>query len=555
MTKKIFSRMFVSSAIVAFATVAIIMGVLYNYFNDRLVNELRLEADFIAEGVGIGGEDYLESLSDAKQVRVTLVSDDGRVLFDNTADPSEMENHLDREEIEEALKSGVGESVRYSNTLSEKTAYRAVRLSDGSVIRVSSTSISFLMLIVEMIRPMLLVLVIVLIVAAALSYRLSRQIVSPLNSIDLDNPEKAEVYDELSPMLSKISRQNHLIDRQIKELSRKKTELETVTKNMGEGLVMTDSRALVLLCNDSAKKLLGTKGDVSDNDIVYTLNRTVEFRQCVEQALAGKHFENVLSDEDHSYRVIANPVFDGDDVVGSVIIILDETEKERREVLRREFTSNVSHELKTPLTSISGFAELIRNGMCGKEDTVHFADTIYKEAQRLITLAEDIIRLSQLDEGQIMGGMNEVDLGEVAKDVCERLANVAQSKNVTLSLNAVSAKIMGNEPLLSELCYNICDNAIKYNVDGGKVDVEIINNAGKCYLSVKDTGIGIPEEHTERVFERFYRVDKSHSKETGGTGLGLSIVKHIAGVHNAHLTLDSEVGKGTTVTVAFDEAK
>lgn len=554
MTKKIFGGMFVSCLAVFAATVAIIMGVLYNYFNNQLKSELLLECDYVAAGTSADGESYLDSIGNSK-TRITWVASDGTVLFDNQANASEMENHRGRKEIEQALETGNGESVRYSATLSEKTVYRAKKLDDGTVIRVSGTQISFFALLFEMLRPLIFVFAIVLAVSLVLSYRLSKQIVKPLNGIDLEKPENADVYDELSPMLSKISRQNHLIDKQIKQLRRKTGELETITANMNEGLVMTDTKAQVLLCNDSARKLLGTRKTTSDAESVFTLNRTPEFRKPVEEALAGSHSENVISDSETSIRVIANPVYDDGNVAGVVIVILDETEKEKREQLRREFTSNVSHELKTPLTSISGFAELIRNGMTSGEDTIHFADNIYNESKRLITLAEDIIKLSQLDEGSITGGMEKLDLFEIAKSEASRLESVAEKINVGIEISGENAYVTGNEKILGELVYNLCDNAVKYNKNGGKVYVSVNNSNKGVELCVKDTGIGIPKEHQQRVFERFYRVDKSHSKETGGTGLGLSIVKHACLIHNAHLELESIEDVGTTVTVTFNSAE
>lgn len=489
-------------------------------------------------------------------MRITWVAADGSVLYDNYKDAAELENHADREEIKEAMESGSGESVRYSSTQTEKIIYYAIKLKDGSVLRVSDTQYTLLSISIVMLSPILLILIVSLILAAVFAGRISKKIIKPINEIDLEHPENAETYDELAPLLEKIDAQNRQIARQIEELRSRRQEFDSITENMAEGLVIVGHMAEVLTCNTSALKILNAD-KVPHKQNVLTLNRSEVFRNAVDSALAGRSVEEDLEIGEKTYRLIASPVreADGTSVIGAALIILDITEKIERERLRREFTANVSHELKTPLTSISGNAEIIKNGIVKPEDIPHFAENIYKEAGRLITLVNDIIKLSKLDEGSGEIIKEPVDLAEVAGEVAESLRAASDRHRISSEIRTEKAVILGVRPVLTEMVYNLWENAIKYNKEGGKILIGISNvrENGKEYVkfTVRDTGIGIPAADRDRIFERFYRVDKSHSKEIGGTGLGLSIVKHGARLHNAEIFVESEIDKGSTFVIQF----
>lgn len=552
-TNKIFRGICTVTLVSVLLALFIIIGISYSYFDDRLTTELSSEARYVSAGVEQDGLAYLESLPEGG-TRITWIGADGTVIYDSVSPADAMDNHISREEIQEALSNGSGSSVRYSGTLSERTVYYAVRLTDGSVLRVSSSRISVWTLVMAMLQPLIFILAITVFFALFLAYRISRRIVEPINKIDLENPGDGKVYDELSPLVSRIKLQNRLIKRQISQLEKKQNEFNAITGNMSEGFLIIDSRADILSYNASALRMLGAS-EAGNYRSVLSLNRSESFRNAIRAALSGNRSEGEIHSGDRIYRIIANPVSNNEETAGAVIVILDETEKEKREALRREFTSNVSHELRTPLTSISGFAELMMKGLAGEEDCAHFSANIYTEAQRLITLVNDILRLSQLDDGAVPYDTGDIDLSEVCTSVVARLSNVAAAQDVSLSFSGSGGTVSGNRGILEEMVYNLVDNGIKYNKKGGRVSVSVTDADGQVRLSVSDTGIGIPKDQTERVFERFYRVDKSHSKEIGGTGLGLSIVKHAAAYHGAKIQMESELGVGTTVTVTFPAAK
>ena len=561
MNRKIFIGIFAVALTVWLACIVCILGALYYYFNKKSAEEFRNEAIFVAQGIETSGAQYLEELSasprrHSEDVRITWIAGDGTVLYDNYTDAAKLESHADREEFREALESGSGQSVRYSSTQMEKIIYYAIKLNDGSVLRVSDTQYTVLSVVVVMRSPILLILIVSLILAAVFAGRISKSIIRPINAIDLEHPENAETYDELAPLLEKIDAQNKQIARQMEELRSRRREFESITENMAEGLVIVGHMAEVLTCNPSALKILNAD-KVPHKQSVLTLNRSEVFRHSVDSALAGKPSEVDLEIGGKVYRLIASPVraADTEDVIGATLIILDITEKNERERLRREFTANVSHELKTPLTSISGNAEIIKNGIVKPEDVPHFAENIYKEAGRLISLVNDIIKLSKLDEdgGEIT--KEPVDLSEIVSEVADSLRAQAERRAISSEIHTEKAVIMGIRPILTEMIYNLWENAIKYNKEGGKLYVDIANECqdGRNFVkfSIRDTGIGIPSADLERIFERFYRVDKSHSKEIGGTGLGLSIVKHGARLHGAEITVKSEIDKGSVFIIQF----
>ena len=548
MTKKIFHTILAVGMAVLVLSTALFCSVLIPHFTTRVFDELDAEARLAIQGVSLGGEAYLSGLDSPN--RITWVASDGSVLFDSVVDSSTMENHLSRQEIQEALSTGYGQSRRYSNTLSTQTLYVALSLPDGSVLRVASEQSSVMALLLGLVPSLILVSALTAFLATALAYRLSRSISRPILALDLGHPEDCDTYEELTPLLRRIHSQNETIHAQMAALKQQHEEFTAITENMSEGFLLLDSRTNLLSCNTSALRLLGAKS-VQQGESVLHLSRAEAFRQVVDESLAGQHSEALLEREGKCYQLLANCVMHEGQVAGAVIAILDVTERERREVLRREFTANVSHELKTPLTSISGFAELMKDGMVPPETVPEFAGDIYREAQRLITLVEDIIHLSQLDEDLVPMDKEAVDLHQLAADVVSRLAAAAEKAQVTLHLAGGSAPVDGVRHVLDEMLYNLADNAVKYNRPGGSVTVTTELADGHPRLTVKDTGIGIPAADRQRVFERFYRVDKSHSKEVGGTGLGLSIVKHAAAYHGAAVELESDEGAGTTITVIF----
>ena len=549
MTKRIFRSVCIVAVVVLFASLALVMGVLYDYFSGSQENQLKTQTDLAAQGIEHEGSSYFDGL-DSEELRITWIDKKGKVLFDNKTDASSMENHLEREEVRQAVENGYGKSSRYSETLTEKSLYSAKKLSDGSVLRLSVSQYSVLTLFLGMLRPVLIIALLAVVLALLLAYRLSKNIVTPLNKLNLDSPLSNKVYEELSPLLKRMDAQQRQLKHQSEELKRKREEFETATENMSEGLIILNEKGVILSINRAAAKMLGLSEDSVGKDI-FSEKTSVNLKEPTQIALSGKNKEEVFALRDGNCQLLANPVSTDGKVTGAALLVLDVTEKERAEQMRREFTANVSHELKTPLQTISGYAELLANGMVADKDKTAFSEKIYAEAQRMIRLIEDIIKLSNLDEGAVELTRETVDLYATAENTVRSLLPAAKKANVTLSLNGENAEIYGIPQLLTAVVYNLCDNAIKYNKDGGTVFVTVKNNAENIVLSVRDIGIGIPKEQQERIFERFYRVDKSHSKEVGGTGLGLSIVKHAAKLHDAKITLESKVGKGTEITVIF----
>ena len=549
MTKKIFKSIMFVCALVLAVGLAAVMGILYSNFDGQMRKELSKEAAYLDYGVEQQGVDYLKNIKD-KSARITYIDQDGTVLFDNEADVSEMKNHSDRTEFQKAEKYGAGESSRYSDTLSEKTIYYALRLKDGTVLRVSGTQDSVLALVENLIFPLCGLLCLMLILSGIMASAISKRIVKPINELDLESPEENQIYEELSPLLSKIHRQNREIQNQLELAKQQQEEFSLITENMQEGLIVIDKYTMILSANSSAWNLFHMDR-VCQGESVYCLDREEEFRHAIEQVLSGEHTELVLKLNGSDIQLIANPVIRDKKTEGAVVLLVNVTEKLERESLRREFSANVSHELKTPLTSISGFAEIMQGGLVKCEDIPQFAGRIYKESQRLLQLVEDVIQISQLDEEKTSYVWEPVDVYQVCKNAFESLKEKAKRLNVHLYICGERMKMEAVRTLLEEAIYNVCDNAIKYNRNDGSVSVFLTQTAQEIQIVVKDTGVGIPKEDQGRVFERFYRVDKSHSKEIGGTGLGLSIVKHAVGALKGSVILRSEEGNGTEITLRF----
>ena len=552
-TKKIFkSNILVAAAVLIFG-IACVMAILYQHFGKEIHGELKKEASYLSYGVEQDGIDYLKQINE-KDDRITYIAEDGTVLYDNMADAEAMENHSERKEVQEALKTGSGYAERTSETLSQKTIYYALRLPDHSVLRVSSTQFSVFVLLMELIPPIIGILIVMLIIAVIVSAHMANKIVEPINNLDLEHPEDNQVYDEVGPLLSKIYKQNRQIKNQLEAARRNQEEFGIITENMQEGLLVIDSYTMILSGNSSVWNMFQLK-EAKIGDSVYSLNRNEDFRMLIEQVLKGQHGSVLLHLGNEAIQMIANPVTREHKVVGAVLLLMNETEKVEREQLRREFSANVSHELKTPLTSISGFAEIIQDGLVRAEDIKKFAGRIYDEAQRLITLVEDTIKVSQLDEGENPYEWEQLDAYTVVKDVCGRLKDIAAKKNVHLYIDGDKTMLCTVRPILDEIIYNLCDNGIKYNRDDGTVSIHLRDLGENVEIRVKDNGIGIPGEDQSRVFERFYRVDKSHSKAIGGTGLGLSIVKHGVTFLGGTLKMVSEIGKGTEITMTFPKER
>ncbi len=548
MTGKILRISYLVAISALLASALLFFGVMYRDYEDGAFARLRAEAAAIAQGLGAAGSDYFDSF--APDDRVTWIAANGTVLYDSAAPAQLLESHAGREEIDQALQTGEAQTSRYSKTLLQRTFYYAKLLEGGTVLRVSCTQNSLSAMILMLLTPFLWVATLVLILCGVLSYRLARQITKPLNAINPDNPAPLPSYPELTPLFDKLREQNRTIGKQMNELQLRQREFTAITENMREGFLLVDCKMHVLSSNHSALEVLGRR-ELKPGCLLYDAECRQEIFDAVDTALSGSHAELLLTIDETSWQVLANPVVASGQVAGAVVLFMDVTEREQRERLRREFSANVSHELKTPLTSISGFAELMKEGLVPPEKIPEFSGDIYKESLRLIGLVNDIIQLSRLDENSTQFQRAPVDLYDLCAQSIERLSTVAARQSVTLELTGEHAEIMGVEQLLKEMIYNLLDNAIKYNVPGGSVTASVRKSAGRTILSVADTGIGIPYAHQPRVFERFYRVDKSHSKEVGGTGLGLSIVRHAAQYHGARLELKSQPGKGTTITVTF----
>ncbi len=551
MTKKIFQSILLVAGCVLLASLLIIMGFLYDYFGGVEENQLRDELNLAAAAVEDGGTAYLSRLT-ADRCRLTWIAADGSVLYDTRTDAESLENHASRAEVSQALTTGTGESTRYSSTLMEKTMYYAQRLDDGTVLRISISRATVGMIAVGMIQPLLIVLIVALILSGLLARRLSRRIVDPLNSLDLEHPLDNDAYEELSPLLKRIHRQHVEIQTQLRELREKTDEFTQITGSMREGLILLDEHGSILSINAAAQMLFGADAQCVGRDFL-TVERSHEISAAIQAAVTDGHSEVRAERAGRVYQFDISCITSDGKLLGTVILAFDITEQEFAERNRREFTANVSHELKTPLQGIIGSAELIENGMVKPDDLPRFVGHIHAEAARLVTLIDDIIRLSQLDEGDAMP-TEPVDLLAVSQEAAENLHDAAAARDVTVSVTGQPSVIPGVRRLLYEIVYNLCDNAIKYNRGGGRVDVTVAADAGGSSITVADTGIGIAPEHQSRVFERFYRVDKSHSKASGGTGLGLSIVKHAVQYHHGRIELESTPGTGTTIRVVFPNA-
>lgn len=548
MTSRIFKSIVTVAVVILCSSLLLILGVLYGYSSDLQTMQLKDALNIAAVGTEDAGLAFLKDIR-SDRFRLTWIQPDGTVIYDSSAQEAQMENHLQREEIRQALKYGTGSALRRSETLLEKRMYEAKRLSDGSVLRISATRQTLVVLLVGMLHPVCVVAALAILLSALLAKRLARRIVQPINQLDLEHPLENDTYEELAPLLGRIHQQHTHITQQMESLRRKTDQLEQISANMHEGLVLLDHNGRVLSINPAAQALFD-----ADNACVgatfLTVDRSPEMSEAVEGAFRDGQHSFKGKRKGRVYRFHLSRIHSDGNIIGLVLLAVDITEAENAEQGRREFTANVSHELKTPLQSIIGCAELLENGLVKPEDTRHFIESIHKEASRLVLLVEDVIRLSHLDEGVEMPREN-VDLLDIAQEVAESLQLAAQERNVTICVTGQHGTFPGVRGLVWEILQNLCSNAVKYNVPGGRVDVSVTQQDGRTVLRVADTGIGIPADQQSRVFERFYRVDKSHSRASGGTGLGLSIVKHAAQYHNAKLTLESTPGKGTIVTCTF----
>ena len=549
MKKKISITMCLMTAVSVIITAVMISLVIYRKNYNEMKSMIRAEAEYISQAIDTEDINYLESVKNVTPSRITWIDSNGNVIYDSAGE--NLSNHSDRPEIIDAVKNGSGESSRLSETFSEQTYYYAVKLTNGTILRMSDTTSSIYHDIFSALPYTVIVIAIIIILAIIVSNNETEKIIKPINELDLDNPSNNLKYDELAPLLRRIEKQNSDIEKYISELKAKQVEFETVTENMSEGLIIINQKSTILSCNKSAVAIFGGGEYNYISKSVFDLNHSKNFVDAVENAVVGKHDETALTINNRSYMVITNPVKHFDKISGAVIIIIDVTEKESREELRREFSANVSHELKTPLTAISGFAEIMKDGWAKPEDYQMFALKIYNETQRLINLIEDIIKLSRLDENKIEITKESVDMLVLAKDAAARLSSKAKDKNISVTVNGDHGNITGVRQILDEMIYNLCDNAIKYNKKNGKVEVIVKDYISNVSVTVKDNGIGIPAEDLDRVFERFYCVNKSHSKESGGTGLGLSIVKHGAIFHKAKINIDSTLGIGTSIEIVF----
>jgi len=551
MTHRIYKAICTVAVVVFICSLALIMELLYNYFSLVHLNQMKELAGVIAHGVEINGNRYFDNI-DFDNCRITWIQSDGEVLYDNEANADYMDNHLEREEVREAMATGVGDSTRYSSTLTERYIYVAVSLDDGSVIRIADTQYSVLTLLLSSMQPILIVLVIGLGLSFYLAWNLSKRIVKPLNEMNLDHPDEKLVYEELAPLVKRLNAQQRQISMQRSDLQRKRDEFEAATGHMSEGIILLDETGSILSINTSARKIMGATPYCVGKDILL-INNTYDLQDILQHVRNGEHVEKPFSTDMGSYQINGSPIFTEDKVTGTVLLLFDISEKEKAERMRREFTANVSHELKTPLHTISGYAELLANNAVKPEDIPAFSQQILSDSRRMSALVDDIIRLSHLDEGATDMEWEKVDLMQIACEVVDSLQPFASELSVSLTLTGESTPMNGIRQSLSLMIHNLCDNAIKYNKKGGSVNVNIEHNDKEVLLTVSDTGIGIKPEFQERIFERFYRVDKSRSRAMGGTGLGLSIVKHIAIQHNAQINLNSIPNEGTTITIRFSK--
>ena len=550
MKKRIFLSICFASLISVLLSSVFIGGVIYRNSENEIKTEIRNEAFYLAHTLEFIGCDtaYLSDTGENVSNRITLIDTDGTVLYDNYAEENDMTNHMSRPEVADAAANGTGEAVRHSNTVGEKTYYYAVRLSDGTIVRIANTSKTVYGVIRNAVGWIILISILVLIVAVVIAYLLSRSIIKPINNLNIDSPLSNNTYEELSPLLRRMDKQNAEIASKIRILKEKQNELDYITSSMSEGLVIFSETGNILSANASAGRIL--KGQTEGSYLM--LSRDADYISCVESALKGKASTKKMKTENKVYSLSASPVANESKDYAAVLFIVDITDRELAEQMRREFTANVSHELKTPLTSILGYAEIISNGIAKPEDINGFAGRIYSEASRLMTLIQDIIHLSRLDEGELRHEFEKVNLSEVCKKAVNDLSEKAKAAKITLNEDIDDIVMNGYEPVLYEIVFNLCDNAIIYNKPEGSVSVSLKSDSSKAILTVSDTGIGIAPEHQARIFERFYRVDKSRSKETGGTGLGLSIVKHGAMLHDAEIAISSKPDKGTSISITFN---
>ena len=560
MTHRIYKAICTVAVVVFLCSLALIMELLYNYFSAVHLKQMKELAGMTARGVELNGNSFFDDFS-FDGCRITWIQSDGEVLFDNEANADHMENHLEREEVREAMTTGEGESSRYSKTLTERYVYVATALDDGSVIRIADTQSSVLTLLLGSMQPIFIVIGIGLGLSFYLAWKLSKRIVKPLNEMNLDHPDEKLVYEELAPLVKRLNSQQRQISIQRSDLQRKRDEFEAATSHMSEGIILLDETGSILSINASARRILKATPYCVGKDILL-FNNTYELQDILQRARNGEHVEKPFATDAGSYQINVSPIFSGETpifsgetVTGTVLLIFDITEKEKAEQMRREFTANVSHELKTPLHTIAGYAELLANNAVKPEDIPSFSQQILADARRMSALVDDIIRLSHLDEGSGNMEQEDVDLMQIAREVVDGLQPLATELDVSLTLTGENAPIFGIAQSLNLMIQNLCDNAIKYNRKGGSVNVDIQNHDDEILLTVSDTGIGIAPELQDRVFERFYRVDKGRSREMGGTGLGLSIVKHAAMQHNAQIDLNSIPNEGTTITIRFPKIK
>lgn len=552
MTKKIFHSILLVACTVLLACYLVILTSLNDYFTSLRKSQLKTQLSFASTAVEDEGIEYLKNLENG-EYRLTLIDTDGTVLYDTNADAATMENHSDRREFQEAFLSGYGESHRYSRTLTEQTYYFAKKLSDDRVLRISTSQVTIVSLLLGMLQPLLVITFLAILLSVFLAKRASRNLVKPLNNLDLNDPLSNDVYEELSPLLRHMAQQNKQIALQMDELSRSQNEFNAITSNMSEGLIVLNKDGVVVSLNTAARKIFEAEEDSIDKDFL-TIDRTPEISRAIKETLSGKKQELEYEKNGRNYDLCINKIVEKDEVIGVLLLAIDNTEKIQAEQNRREFTANVSHELKTPLQSIIGSADLIESGLVKPEDMPRFIGHIKTDAARLVSLVSDIIRLSQLDENTEMNREN-VDALSVAKEALEMVGPIAESRNISLTIKGEPAPLNSVHKLLYDIIYNLCDNAVKYNKEGGFVKVDVKTAGDKVQVAVSDNGVGIAPADQSRVFERFYRVDKSHSRESGGTGLGLSIVKHAVAYLKGSISLESTLGKGTTITVSFPAEK
>ncbi|HEN9255545.1 TPA: PAS domain-containing protein [Streptococcus agalactiae] len=546
MTKKIFRTTLSASLGIVLVTILMIMGFLYNYFNRIQREQLRTQTALASQGISFEGKDYFENLK-TSNVRITWVDNKGQVLYDTQSDAKHMKNHANRQEIKEAIKSGYGESTRWSATLTEKSIYAAQRLNNGTIVRLSVAQQTIFYLILGMMSPLAIIILLAIILSVLIARYIAKKVSEPLNNIDLDHPLSNDSYEEITPLLRRLDSHQSKIQHQKLLLQKRQKEIDTIISKIKEGMILLDDQARIVSINAEALKLFQINDDWHGR-FMMEVSRDLTLKDLIDQGLKGKKKEANIDIENNHYRVLVRPTTDNNRVTGLVVLLFDVTDQLQMEQLQREFTANVSHELKTPLHVISGYSELLANQMVPNEEVPQFAAKIHKESERLVKLVEDIINLSHLDEQEKLP-QETVNLYDLTQKVLEGLQAKADKKHIQINFNGEEAILRGNPVLLNSLVYNLCDNALTYNHEKGQVNVTLKNSPDTITLEVSDTGLGIAEKDKKRIFERFYRVDKSRSKIVGGTGLGLSIVKSALDFHNGSIKVDSHLGQGTTMTV------